>query len=537
MPKLHGSIAAGHAKTVEAGLEMLQLGGNAFDAAVAGVLASFVVEPTLTSPAGGGFLLAHPATGQNLLFDFFTQTPQRQRDLSQVDFRPAVVDFGGVTQEFQIGLGSVAVPGTIGGLLQVHQRLGKLPLQAVAAPAIQYARTGVEFTAFQAYCFGILAPILLDNPGTRQVFAPDGALPVAGSLWRMPDLAESLAYLVEAGAAGFYQGDLARQLVQDCQTQGGHLTMADLRDYRVIERQPLSLRYRDRTVLTNPPPSAGGALIAFALKLLEPIDFSRVQFGRREHLQLLARVMQLTNMARKDSFDTQLYTADVAERFLDLQHLAAYQGLINSRQISGSNKWGSTTHLSVIDSEGNAASVTTSNGEGSAYVIPGTGIMTNNMLGEADLHPHGFHNWQTNLRISSMMAPTLILDHGQPEVALGSGGANRIRTAILQVISNLLDFGMTVEQAVNSPRVHWEDGVFNVEPGFEQLTIDPTQFPFDETLELWPQPNMFFGGVHTASHSLSQAAPQPSISQQATPLNPQFMAAGDQRRDGKARIG
>jgi len=522
MPKLHGSIAAGHTKTVEAGLEMLQLGGNAFDAAVAGVLASFVVEPSLTSPAGGGFLLAHPATGPNILFDFFTQTPQ-QRNLSQVDFRPAVVNFGSVTQEFQIGLGSMAVPGTIGGLLHVHRRLGRLPLQAVAEPAIQYARTGVEFTAFQAYCFGILAPILLDNAGTRQVFAPDGSLPVAGSLWSMPDLAESLLYLIKAGSIGFYEGELAHQLVQDCQMQGGHLTLADLRDYRVIERQPLSLRYRDRTVLTNPPPSAGGALIAFALKLLEPMDLSRVPFGSTEHLQRLARVMQMTNLARKDSFDSQLYAVDVAERFLDPHHLAAYQGLIG-----GTNKWGSTTHLSVIDSEGNAASVTTSNGEGSAYVIPGTGIMTNNMLGEADLHPQGFHNWRTNLRISSMMAPTLILHRGQPEVALGSGGANRIRTAMLQVISNLLDFGMTVEQSVNSPRVHWEDGIFNVEPGFEQLTIDPTQFPFNETLELWAEPNMFFGGVHAVSCNLSQPD---------TEFSPEFTGAGDQRRGGEARIG
>ncbi len=518
---------------------MFQLGGNAFDAAVAGVLASFVVEPTLTSPAGGGFLLAHPASGKNILFDFFTQTPQQQRDPSQSDFRPALVNFGSVTQEFQIGLGSVAVPGAIGGLLHLHRRLGRLPLKAVAAPAIQYASSGVEFTAFQAYCFRLLAPILLDSPGSRQVFAPDGQLPEAGSLWKMPDLAASLAYLVEAGAAGFYQGEIAARLVQDSQAQGGHLTLADLRDYQVIERSPLALSYRGRTVLTNPPPSSGGSLIAFALKLLESVDLSQIQFGSAAHLQLLARMMQQTNLARKDGFDANLYAASVAEQFLDPQHLATYQQRMQidskiSNQISSNtvsnilsstpNKWGSTTHLSAIDSDGNAASVTTSNGEGSAYVIPGTGIMTNNMLGEADLHPQGFHSWQTNLRISSMMAPTLILRDGQPEIALGSGGANRIRTAILQVISNLLDFQMPLEQAVNSPRVHWEDQIFNVEPGFEQLNIDPTQFPFDETLELWSEQNMFFGGVHAVGRPAGQTAES------------QFAGAGDPRRDGKMGV-
>ena len=516
----HGSIAAGHAKTVEAGLEMFRLGGNAFDAAVAGVLASFVVEPTLTSPAGGGFLLAHPASGQNVLFDFFTQTPQ-QPCRGPLDFRPVEVNFGSVTQEFQIGLGSTAVPGAIGGLLHVHQRLGRLPLSDVAAPAIQYARTGVEFTPFLTYCFELLRPILLDNPGVRQVFAPAGNLPLAGDWFTMPDLADSLEYIVAAGAAGFYQGEIAQQLVQDCQAQGGHLTLADLRDYRVIERPPLKLSYRGHRVLTNPPPSAGGALIAFALKLLEAVDLSQIQFGSTTHLRLLARVMQQTNLARKDEFDANLYAADAATRLLDPQHLAAYRlSDLSVYHSNHTNKWGSTTHLSAIDREGNAASVTTSNGEGSAYVIPGTGIMTNNMLGEADLHPHGFHNWQPNLRISSMMAPTLILQDGKPEIALGSGGANRIRTAILQVISNLLDFGMTISQAVESPRVHWEDGLFNVEPGFEGLVVDPSQFPFD-ALELWPVQNMFFGGVHTVARAAESG----------------FTGAGDPRRDGKTGVG
>ncbi|MBW4661119.1 MAG: gamma-glutamyltransferase [Drouetiella hepatica Uher 2000/2452] len=507
----HGAIAAGHPKTAEAGLEMFRLGGNVFDAVVAAVMASFVVEPTLTSPAGGGFLLAHTQNDENILFDFFTQTPRQKRDLASVDFRPVEVNFGSVTQEFHIGLGSIAVPGAIGGLFQVHQRLGKLPMNVVMEPAIHYGRSGVEVTAFQEYCFQLLTPILTANPSTRQIFTKDGALLTAGMILKIPDLANTLEYLAQAGAREFYQGDIGRQLVQNCQEQGGYLTQADLDQYQVIERQPLITQYRGNTMLTNPPPSSGGALIAFALGLLESLDLAKIPFGSVEHVRSLAKVMQISNLARKDGYDDRLYQPDVAARFLDAAHLEPYVRSLNTL-----NKWGSTTHVSAIDSEGNAASVTTTNGEGSSYIIPGTGVMTNNMLGEADLHPNGFHQWQEDVRISSMMAPTIILRDRQPEVVLGSGGSNRIRTAILQVVSNLIDFGMTVEDAVNSSRIHWEAGMFNIEPGLGNPASDRMTFPFDEQVELWAQQNMFFGGVHAVTRSAAG----------------ELDGAGDRRRGG-----
>jgi gamma-glutamyltranspeptidase / glutathione hydrolase len=517
MAKTRGAIAAGHPKTAEAGVEMFRLGGNVFDAVVAAVLASCVTEPTLTSLAGGGFLLAHTQTGQDTLFDFFSQTPRHKRDRSQVDFYPVDVNFGSVTQEFHIGLGSIAVPGTIGGLFQVHDKLGRLPRSVVVEPAVHYARNGIEVTPFQSYCVSILAPILLATAESRGMFAPTGNLLQAGDRFAIPDLAETLIYLAEEGARGFYQGDIARRLVKDCQEQGGYLTLADLEQYQVIERSPLITSYRGNFFLTNPPPSSGGALIAFALALLSQVELGQLAFGSTKHLQLLAQAMQLTNAARADGYDARLYEPDVADRFLATNHRSPYENQL----LAAVNKWGSTTHISAIDGEGNAASVTTSNGEGSSYVIPGTGIMTNNMLGEADLHPSGFHQWQENVRISSMMAPTMILDaNHQPEIVLGSGGSNRIRTAILQVISNLIDFNMSVESAVNSPRVHWEAGVFNVEPGFERLTIDRTQFPFNQQLELWQQQNLFFGGVHAVTRS----------------ARGELSGAGDRRRSGAIAV-
>ena len=227
--------------------------------------------------------------------------------------------------------------------------------------------------------------------------------------------------------------------------------------------------------------------------------------------------MSLTNEARRDGYDAHLYKSDVADSFLSKHHLAPYrQSLSSIADQCGVNKWGSTTHVSVIDSEGNAASVTTSNGEGSSYVIPGTGVMMNNMLGEEDLNPHGFHQWRPDQRISSMMAPTIVLKNNQPEIVLGSGGSNRIRTAILQVISSILDFQTPVEAAVNAPRVHWERGVFHLEPGFSRTGLDSIgNIPGDKQV-WWQDHNMFFGGVHTVV---------------AHP-NGEITGAGDPRRGG-----
>ncbi len=492
--KTSGVVAAGHQKTAEAGIEMLRNGGNAFDAAVAAILASFVAESALTSAAGGGFLLAHTQAGQNILFDFFSQTPQQKRNSSEIDFYPVEVDFGGTVQEFHIGLGSMAVPGNIAGVFHVHQKLGRLPFKVVAEPAIHYAKNGLQLTTFQHYCLtSVLKPILSNYKDKQHFYRPTGQLiEPEGVLFRQ-EFAETLAYLAHKGAKEFYEGEIAHRLVKDCQELGGYLTLEDLKNYRVIERKPLTIDYRGNTLLTNPPPSSGGTLIAFALKLLAKIDLDDIEFGSSQHLEILAKVMQLTTEARKDGYDDYLYQENIADKFLSDDYLFSYK-----QQLSGTtNKWGSTTHLSVVDGEGNAASVTTSHGEGSGYVIPGTGIMVNNMLGEEDLNPQGFHQWQENVRISSMMAPTIVLKNNQPEIVLGSGGSKRIRTAILQVISNILDFKMPVKDAVNSPRVHWENDVFHVEPGFAEEEVNQIILPIDKQLVCWQEKNLFFGGVHT----------------------------------------
>jgi gamma-glutamyltranspeptidase/glutathione hydrolase len=516
--KIRGVVAAGHQKTAEAGAQMLHLGGNAFDASVAAILASFVTEPGLTSAAGGGFLLAHTCDNQDILFDFFTQTPSQKRNLNEVNFYPVEVDFGVTVQEFHIGLGSVAVPGNIAGVFHVHKRLGRLPFKVVAEPAIEYARNGIQLTPYQHYCITqILRPILIQEQDGCPVYLPTGEAIALGKSLLMKDFADTLSYLSEQGEREFYEGEIAKLLVKDCQNSGGYLTLDDLKNYQVIERKPLTISYRDTTFLTNPPPSSGGILTAFALKLLSRFNLAEIGFGTSRHLEALAQAMQLTNEARKESYNCSIYNQDIVDSFLNSELLSKYANQFENI----TNKWGSTTHISVIDTEGNAASVTTSNGEGSGYVIPGTGIMMNNMLGEEDLNPQGFHQWRENTRISSMMAPTIVLKDSQPEIVLGSGGSNRIRTAILQVISNIVDFKMSATEAVDSPRTHWENEVFHLEPGWSQEVMETLRLPNTQQVVQWQEKNMFFGGVHTVSKLSDEL----------------LEGAGDRRRDGGVAIG
>ncbi|NJK99175.1 MAG: gamma-glutamyltransferase [Spirulinaceae cyanobacterium SM2_1_0] len=515
--KIRGIVAAGDRRTAAAGQQILEAGGNAFDAAVAAVLMACVVEPTLTSLGGGGFLLARTASGRNQLFDFFTQTPQQPRSAADLEFYPVAVDFGDTEQWFHVGRGTIAVPGNVAGLWQVHAQLGRVPLAVVAQPAIASAKRGEPLSEFQEFCFQqLLQPILLATPESRRLFAPQGQLPTADEVLALPELAATLEWLVQAGAREFYEGAIAQQLAADCQAGGGHLTLADLRDYRVQVRAPLMTTYRGRQLLTNPPPSSGGALIAFALELLTELELEALAFGSAPQRQALAQVMALTNAARAAGYDQQLYQPNCASQFLAATRLQPYR-----QQLRGSvNQWGSTTHISVLDAEGNAASVTTSNGEGSGYVIPGTGVMVNNMLGEADLNPLGFHRWPRQQRLSSMMSPTLILRDGQVEFVLGSGGSNRIRTAILQVVANLLVYEQSLQAAVAQPRVHWEAGVLNIEPPYAAGLAADLVLPAETELLLWQQQSMFFGGVHAVGRDRAGA----------------FHGAGDPRRGGAVAV-
>lgn len=483
-----GAVAAGHRLTADAAAEVLRDGGNAFDAAIAGFFTACVCEPVLASLGGGGFLLARDAAGTVKVFDFFTQTPRRKVPANVVDFYPVTVDFGSAQQDFHIGLGACAAPGAVSGMFTLHRELGSVPLRTLIQPAAELARNGVVVDPFQAYLLQLVAPIystqsalpLFSSPADRQ------RLVAGGDVSKNAEAADVMESLAIEGEDLFYRGEIASTIVNICRDRG-HLDYDDLREYRTILRQPLCTEYQGRRFYTNPPPSAGGVLISFALNLLNEVALKTMGFGSYPHLRTLAEILRKTSEVRARHFVDGPHAG-----LLDDELVRLYRQEVDAAAAS----YKGTTHISVIDKDKNVAALTVSNGEGCGELVPGTGIMLNNMLGEEDLNPAGFHGWEVNQRMSSMMAPSMMLDGRGGVTALGSGGSNRIRTAVLQVVSNLADFDLDLETAVANPRIHLESDVLNMEvTGLDGSAVGGLTRDFPDH-RLFEQPNMFFGGVH-----------------------------------------
>jgi gamma-glutamyltranspeptidase/glutathione hydrolase len=300
--------------------------------------------------------------------------------------------------------------------------------------------------------------------------------------------------LVAEGPDLFYRGEWAERLADDCAALGGQITRADLAAYRVERREPVVFRYRGARCAINPPPSPGGCLIAFALGVMSDWDSRQDAWGSPGHALNLLRGMRAASVARHRYHLESGLERENMQRFLGEETVREWQrGLqLNSLFSRG------TTHISVADRAGNIASLTASNGEGCAYVLPGCGIMLNNMLGEEDLNFGGFHRWKEGARLASMMSPTVAELADGTRIALGTGGSNRIRSAITQVLVNLLDFDMSPGQAVTAPRMHLEGDMLSLEAGLAEETLAALVAAVPRH-HVWPEKNLFFGGVHTVS--------------------------------------
>ncbi len=494
--RTEGAVAAGHPLSAEAAGEVLRAGGNAFDAALAGLCAACVVEPVLASLGGGGFMLAVPAQERPRLYDFFVQTPGRHLPAEELDFRGTEVDFGAAVQGFHVGRGTAAVPGMVRGLFEVHEALGRMPLTEIVRPAVEYATRGVEVSAYQAYLLGVVRSIFGATEASLAIFGSrkrPGELIGEGEHLFQPELADTLDTLSREGPRLFYHGEIASTLVRDM-AQGGLVTARDLAGYRLLSREPLAFSRRSCQVLSNPPPSSGGVLVGFGLELLDTGALRLLEFGSPRHLVLVARALELTLEARAAALGGA--GAPAGRHALDESMLHSdFVALYRERVAPFPEAPRGTTHISVIDALGNLAALSVSNGEGCGYVIPGTGIVMNNMLGEADLNPGGFHQWRENERMSSMMAPSAVRWPGGRLLALGSGGSNRIRSAMLQVLLGIIDFELPLEEAVHAPRLHFEDELLSVEGGFDLERIRPLLDAYPSH-HVWEGRNMFFGGTH-----------------------------------------
>jgi gamma-glutamyltranspeptidase/glutathione hydrolase len=488
-------VAAGHPLTAEAGARVLREGGNAVDAAVAGMLTSFAAEQLLTGLGAGGYMLVAGAGEQPTLLDFFVEAPTNRSSLGlqgiaeegppPAELRAVDVSFGDAAQVFHIGPASCGVYGTPAGVCEAMRRWGTVPLQELAAPAARLAREGVELNAGQAYIAKILTDLLTSTPECSALWAPDGHVLKEGELLRNSELGDALALLGEEGAEPFYRGEVAAAVCDWMSAHGAPLCGENLTGYRAVVREPVSVRYRDREVLTNPPPSAGGTLLAYALALLD-------RGPAPPRLEDVVAVMGAAQVQRTAEFVEGLSEIGFLERFL-------------------AKNLGSTTHISVLDSDGRACSVTCSNGEGSGVVVPGTGIHLNNVMGEQDLNPLGFHRHPAGRRMPSMMAPTVVMRNGEVELVLGSAGSNRIRSALLQTIVGVVDRGLGAREAVDAPRVHFEDGMLYAEPGIDlgelagasELSVGgdlPAPREFRHQVVEFGELNLFFGGVQAVLH-------------------------------------
>lgn len=496
-----GVVAAGHPLSARAGADVLRDGGNAVDGALGAMLASFACEPLLTGLGAGGYMLVAAPGREPVLLDFFVVAPGRGADASgRGELVPISVSFGDAIQVFNIGAASVGTFGIPAGLCEAANRFGRVPLAQLVRPAAALARKGVALNPQQAYVFEILSGIVTATPESRALFAPNGSVPRAGDVVRQPELADALERLGAEGAAPFYTGDVGSAIAEFVSAGGGMLTRADLAAYSVLDRQPLRVGYRAREVLTNPPPSAGGILLARALALLD------AQPGPPS-MQQIVEVLEQTQKERTPEFLAGLDDPESVKRFLRGGPTI---------DPTGRNELGSTTHIAVLDREGRACSVTCSNGSCSGVVVPGTGVHLNNMLGEQDLNPLGFHRHRPGRRLPSMMAPTIVLRDGEPELVVGSAGSNRIRSAVLQTIIRAIDDGMLAADAVQAPRVHFEDDTVYAEPGIDTNALQAA----GRQLARFRERNLFFGGAQ-------------AVARDAVGV---FSGGGDPRRGGAAIV-
>jgi gamma-glutamyltranspeptidase / glutathione hydrolase len=462
---MNGMVAAGHPLTAEAGARILREGGNAVDAAIAAMLTSWVAEPLLTGPGAGGYMLVAGAGEAETLLDFFVAAPGFGTTGPPAELEAVEVSFGDATQVFNVGASSVGAYGNPAGIEEAARRWGTVPLADLAAPAAAHARAGVPTNAVQGYINAILEGIVRERM-LRE-----------GEPFRDPELADTIERLGAEGAAPFYTGDIAVAVVAELEPRGGVLTAEDLARYEAIARAPVRVSYRGREILTNPPPNAGGTLLGMAIALLEE------SAGVPDEVAL-AYIMEVVQGRRTTDFVSKL---------------------------------GSTTHISVVDRDGRACSVTCTNGEGSGVWIPATGIHVNNIMGEEDLNPLGFHAFPPGRRMPSMMAPTVVQSAEGVELVLGSAGSNRIRSAILQTIVGVIDRGLSVRAAVDAPRLHFEDGVVYAEPGVDVGGLGRGEPALARFREL----NLFFGGVHAVARD---------------PNTGELSGGGDPRRGGSVAL-
>lgn len=480
-----GMVVSQSAPASEIGRDILRKGGNAVDAAIATAFALAVTLPRAGNIGGDGFMLIHLAREtRTIAIDYRTVAPAAAR------FEMYVREDGSISPEAKAGVLSAGVPGTVAGLALAHEKYGKLPWRELLKPAIALAKDGVELTRDEAWVLDWGAERIHRSAAGKAVFfKPDGSSYRAGERLRQPDLAWSLRQIANHGADAFYRGPIAQRLVAGMKASGGLVTMADLDAYRAIERPALTGTYRGLQVATMPPSSGGGASVIEMLNILEQFDLEKAGAGSAEALHLIAESMKLA------FYDRRRHAGDTDHDVVPLAALTskayaqeragkiARARIMAPEALSAGDPWAfesrETTHLSVLDADGNAVSNTFTLGSdfGSGVMMPGTGFFLGNMIGNFSLTQQqasatGSEPLTANVlgpgrRPVSSMSPTIVLREGNPLLITGSPGGSTIPSTVAQMIVNVFDFGMSVAEATYAPRIYQniDDGKLYLERG------------------------------------------------------------------------
>ncbi len=436
-----------------AGIEILDEGGSAADAAVAACLASCVAETVMTGLLGGGHAIYfEAASGRARNLDCFVAMPGLGAAPRDVELLHLEVPFGAELVHYAIGPASCGVPGLPAGLEALWREHGRLRWSRLVEPALRLARDGVEFPSEHAKCLAMLAPVMTMNEGSR-IYAPDGELLQAGQTLRQPGLVTALEAVAD-NADAVYRGAIAAALLELCRERGGRVTREDLETYEARWSEPVEVPYLDGVLLTRHGLS-----------------------GLPETVRRLPQLREL----------------DETRRVLALV-----------RALEAPDGGGDTTNVSVVDGAGNACVLTTSLGLGSGDFLPGLDLHLNSMLGEADLVRGSL---EPGDRMLSMMAPTLALDRAGLSLAVGAAGGTRLKTALLGVVAGILDEGLGAEVAVARPRFHPAPEVVNAEPGVDQVAL-ATLEAGGRKVRRWPGPHHYFGGVSVVSRTGAAGDPR-----------------------------
>ncbi len=461
------AVASAHPLATEAGLEILDAGGNAFDAAVAVSATLAVVEPYSSGLGGGGFWLLHEAdSGRNIMLDGREKAPlQAHRDM-YLDEQGNVIE--GLSVDGPLAAG---IPGEPAALVHLAEQYGRLPLGRSLAPAIRAAREGFEVTPHYRRMARFRLEVLRRSPAAAEVFLHDNEVPPAGYIIRQHDLAQTLERLAVAGRDGFYQGELARQLVQGTREAGGIWTQSDLAQYEIVEREPISVRYGDYRIVSAAPPSSGGVALATMLNILEPYALDRLPAVERQHL--IIEAMRRAYRDRAEYLGDPDFVEMAIPRLTGKAHAARLRQSIEPGRATDSSllpavtteKEGTdTTHFSVLDREGNrvAATLSINYPFGSGFMPPGTGVLLNDEMDDFSAKPgvpnvYGLIGAEANAiepgkRMLSSMSPTFV-EHPDRIVILGTPGGSRIITMVLHGILGAIN-GEDVDTIVSRPRYH-----------------------------------------------------------------------------------